>query len=215
MTRRMRNEPKSIYFVRPVGMDGPIKIGCSADPAGRLQVLAAWSPFPLEMIGSVLGGFDDEGRLHRRFSDLHTRKEWFMSSPLLRETIERILAGTSIKEACAALELKKSIRGQRPPPRTPDRQMFLDYGNRIRKALRPLLGHKGRWYRPDDITEIMHNWRRDKVNGHLPITPSVEQLARLEEFIADPKKFCRYEEWTRRPKDPICIPVFGQDAEAA
>lgn len=216
MTRRMHNEPKHVYFVRPVGMDGPIKIGCSVDPSGRLQVLSAWSPFPLELIGSVLGDFKDEARLHTRFSELHTRKEWFMSSPLLRETIERILAGTSIKEACKEIPPKKSIRNQKRPIRTEDREMFLQYGNRIRKVMRPLWGTKGRWWKPDDVEAIMHNWRRDKGKGHITLIPSPDQIARLEEFIADPKKFCRFEAYPPRPKkDPICIPVVVSDAELA
>ena len=208
--------PKQIYFVRPVGMDGPIKIGCSANPASRLTVLSAWSPFPLEMIGSVLGDFDDENSLHRRFSDLHTRKEWFMSSPLLRDTIEKILGGMSVKDACKTIEPKKSIRNQKRPVRTPDRQLFLEYGNRIRKAMYPLWGTTGRWWEPDDVKNIMHNWRQDKVKGHTTIIPTDEQIARLEEFISDPKKFCRYEKYAPRPpRDPICIPIFGQDVEAA
>lgn len=39
----MRNT--HVYFIKPIGMDGPIKIGCSDKPARRLITLAAWSPF--------------------------------------------------------------------------------------------------------------------------------------------------------------------------
>lgn len=193
----MSSDPKHVYFIKPVGMDGPIKIGCSTKPVGRLTTFSAWSPFPLELIGSVPGDFADEGRLHRRFSDLHTRKEWFMSSPLLRQTIERILSGVSIKEACRDIKPKQPIRNQKRPAATDDRRLFLRYGSRIRKATHALwqrdLG--GNFHAPDDVKAIMHNWRCDRMNNHLPITPTGEQFARLEEFLADPKKYSVFWPW--------------------
>lgn len=208
------SKQKHVYFIKPIGMDGPIKIGCSDKPAKRLIMLSAWSPFALEMIGSVPGGFDDEGRLHRRFADLHTRKEWFMSSPTLRQTIECVLSGTSIRDACRALAEKGAIRGQKQPVRTPDRQLFLDYGRRIKKALRGLWDKEGNWRRPPDIEKIMHDWRRDKVHGRMPITPTDEQFARLEEYLADPKKHSVYVKWKHfgQPKDQICIPHIAEAA---
>jgi hypothetical protein len=186
-----------VYFIRPIGMDGPIKIGCSVKPLSRLIKFSAWSPFPLELIGSVPGSFADENRLHRRFSDLHTSKEWFMSSPLLRDTIERILAGASVKDACRDIAPKKSIRNQKRPLITSERKLFLSYGNRIRKATRALWrrDENGNYHAPDDIKAIMHNWRRDQMHDHLPITPTVEQFAQLEAFIADPKRFCIFRSW--------------------
>lgn len=204
---------KHIYFIKPKGMDGPIKIGCSDKPAKRLITLSAWSPFELEIIGMVPGGFTDESNLHRRFSDLHTRREWFMSSPLLRQTIERILAGTPIAEACRAISEKKSIKGQKRPAKTPDRELFLKYGNRIRAAVWPLHDKKGSWRKPDDIAKIMHDWRSDRANGHTPITPTPEQMARLEEFLGNPKAHCIYHLYPERPpKDPICIPHIAEAA---
>lgn len=200
MTRHLsRDDPKHVYFVRPVGMDGPIKIGCSTNPAARLSVLAAWSPFPLEIIGSVLGGFGEENRLHRRFSDLHTRREWFMSSPLLRETIERILSGVSIKDACKEIAPKKSIRNQSRTPNSPDRLLFLSYGRRIKKATSNLWrsGERISRYAPAEIREIMHNWRVDRMNNHLPVIPTKEQFALLEEFIADPGPHCVPHYWDK------------------
>jgi hypothetical protein len=187
-----------VYFVRPVGMDGPIKIGCSAKPMDRIKVLSAWSPFELELIGSVPGSFDDENMLHRRFSNLHTRKEWFLSSAPLRETIERIIGGTPIRDACAMLEEKGPIRNQNRPLKTPDRALFLEYGYRIRRELDKLRKDFdfGIYHAPDDIKAIMHNWRRDKMKNHSPITPTPEQFARLEEFIADPGRHAVFRKWT-------------------
>lgn len=191
----MSGEPTYVYFIRPVGMDGPIKIGCSGKPLKRLITFAAWSPFPLEIIGYVSGDFSDEAFLHRHFSDLHLRREWFMSSPVLRETIERILAGATIEDACRSLEIKKSIRNQKRPVKTEDRKLFLSYGNRLRAAIRPLWGKAGRYFGPPDVRAIMHNWRCDRTHNHLPIPPTPEQLSRLEEVIADPRTHCVFYGW--------------------
>lgn len=48
MTRAM-----TVYFVKPVGMDGPIKIGCTTTPAARIESLTIWSPFPLEVLVTI------------------------------------------------------------------------------------------------------------------------------------------------------------------
>lgn len=215
----MRDEPR-VYFIKPVGMDGPIKIGCSAKPAVRLLALSAWSPFPLELIGEVPGDFSDENLLHRRFSDLHTRKEWFMSSPALRQTIEKILSGTPIKDACKALKAKGPIR-RKQPERTPDRELFMAYGRRVRSAAQSVdrKGDNGKRYIPADVQSIMHNWRMDRMVGHLPITPTAEQFARLEEFIADPKTHCvsfdeAHPEFALRRKRLIASAEHSPDAIA-
>jgi hypothetical protein len=190
-----------VYFIKPVGMDGPIKIGCSDKPARRLLTLAAWSPFELEMIGSVPGSFRDENALHRRFANLHTRKEWFMSSPLLRQTIELILAGTPIKEACKVLPERGVLR-KRQPARTPERKLFLQYGARVRSAAHSVWhsGEHTKHYIPPDIRSILHEWRMDRMNDHLPVKPTPEQFARLDAFIADPAPHCvSFEESYGRP----------------
>jgi T5orf172 domain len=190
-------QPQFVYFIRPVGMDGPIKIGCSKQPLSRLKTFSTWSPFPLELIGSAIGDFDDENRLHRRFSDLHTRKEWFMSSPLLRDTIERILAGTPVEEACRDIAAKGPIRIRKLVDRSEDRELFLSYGRKIKAASSGVWrgGQKDRHYVPHDIKTVMHNWRMDRVHDHLPVIPTKEQFARMDEFIENPAPFCVEEPW--------------------
>lgn len=199
-------EATHVYFIRPVGMDGPIKIGCSQKPLQRLKALSPWSPFPLELIGSVRGDFGDEVELHKRFSDLHTHREWFMSSPLLRHAIERILGGESISDVCRDIAPKKSIRNQNKPIRTPDRDLFLQYGRKIKRAIEKRSNKEGSYYTPSDIKTIMHRWRCDRVNGHLPITPSPEEFARLDEYIADPMATAVFRKW--RDIRPIPGPII-------
>lgn len=47
-----------VYFLRPAGQDGPVKIGCSTAPQSRLEQYMSWAPFPLEIVATVPGGFD-------------------------------------------------------------------------------------------------------------------------------------------------------------
>lgn len=192
------SKPKYVYFIKPVGLDGPIKIGCSAEPEKRLKVLGTWSPFPLEIMGKAPGGHSDENFLHRRFADLHTHREWFLSSPLLRETIRRILAGEPFESACVAIPIAGSIRNQKTPPRDEDRRLFCEYGRRIKSAVFDLYKTQANRYPPSDVVMIMHNWRRDVMRDHLPIIPTEEQFARLEEFIASPAQFCISRPWCSR-----------------
>lgn len=85
---------KHVYFIKPIGLDGPIKIGCSHSPDGRRDTLETWAPFALEVVAEIEGHFDLEQRFHAMFWDSHERREWFSCTPELRQTIERVRAGT-------------------------------------------------------------------------------------------------------------------------
>jgi len=105
--------PTLVYFIKPCGLDGPIKIGASKRPAIRVIDLAAWSPWPLELIGSVEGTTADERFLHRCFADCHSHREWFHSTPDLRDAIRNILE-QGIQFARVSLVPKGSIRSNEP-----------------------------------------------------------------------------------------------------
>lgn len=87
MTRR-------VYFIKPVGLDGPIKIGCSLSPNNRRKTLDTWSPFALEVAAEIEGGHVIERQFHARHYEAHQRKEWFDATPLLLADIASINAGT-------------------------------------------------------------------------------------------------------------------------
>ena len=89
MSRRSRTT--FVYFIKPIGLDGPIKIGCSYIPDNRLINLTIWSPFRLELIGSVLGTPKDERFLHRCFAHWHSHGEWFHPVPGLMDAVRNIL----------------------------------------------------------------------------------------------------------------------------
>jgi hypothetical protein len=95
-----------VYFVKPVGQDGPIKIGHSASVEKRLRELGKWSPVPLELIATIsptpidtrwgpfFDGLDLERRFHRRYAEHRLHFEWFAAHPQLLSDLEAIKAGT-------------------------------------------------------------------------------------------------------------------------
>jgi hypothetical protein len=85
---------RKVYFIRPVGMQGPVKIGCSKAPDGRRITLETWSPFPLEIVAEIDGCMDDERRFHSLFRHQHKSREWFDWSPELQSVIDAINCGT-------------------------------------------------------------------------------------------------------------------------
>ena len=72
-----------VYFIKPIGMEGPIKIGCSFSPTARRETLETWSPFALEIVAEIEGEFRLERQFHALFSDSHQRREWFTATPAI------------------------------------------------------------------------------------------------------------------------------------
>lgn len=85
---------KRVYFIKPIGMDGPIKIGCSIAPDRRRSSLELWSPFPLEIVAEYEGGNAIERRFHAMFASDHVHHEWFNRTDRLVGVIKAIKAGT-------------------------------------------------------------------------------------------------------------------------
>ena len=75
-----------VYFVACRDM---IKIGRSRSVEQRLLELQVGNPYPLRLLGTVVGGRAEENRLHELLSDFWHRGEWFRRGPWL----EPVLAG--------------------------------------------------------------------------------------------------------------------------
>lgn len=88
-----------IYFIRPEGMQGPIKIGCSNKPARRLIALSVWSPYPLEIIAVAPGDLTLEKRVHEYFAAERWHHEWFLASPRLLTACELLKRNVPLFEA--------------------------------------------------------------------------------------------------------------------
>lgn len=82
-----------VYFMRPVGQAGPVKIGCSVMPERRLLALSEWSPVPLEIVATIPGRGDLEGRFHVHFADDYSHREWFRWSPRLEAVMTAVARG--------------------------------------------------------------------------------------------------------------------------
>lgn len=84
---------KRVYFIKPVGMDGPIKIGCSEQVEKRLSHLTR-KRRPLEIAATIPGDYFVERQFHTLFREDHIGKEWFFWTAEMGEVIAAINAGT-------------------------------------------------------------------------------------------------------------------------
>lgn len=141
-----RTPPNRIYFIKPVGMPGPVKIGCSADPPKRLLELSTWSPFPLEIVAMADGDFKIERNVHCCFADTHSHREWFHASDRLTAIMARIANGATIAEAIDLSDKRGNILSGRGTPsgrrsfvswtEAPEGKLFLSLKLRLNHALR-------------------------------------------------------------------------------
>lgn len=81
-----------VYFVRPIGNVGPIKIGCTNNVERRLEQVEAWSPARLEVIVAIPGSPAIEHYLHTRFAEYRLHGEWFSAGPRLLEYVDKLIA---------------------------------------------------------------------------------------------------------------------------
>jgi hypothetical protein len=176
-----------VYFMKPIGMDGPIKIGCSAAPPARLIALSVWSPYPLELIGSVPGTSRQENYLHRCFADVHSHREWFHSTPKLRAVIKRIVESGRIDGAADVLEPKGPVRKTARIVRLPEHVRFLELKGDVRTAERLLRAknERGAWRQPADVENIVKRWSAQVYQGG-GWKPTDQERARIEDYLADP-----------------------------
>lgn len=87
---------RHIYFIRPVGQKGPVKIGCSESPDERLHALMTGSPTILEIVATVPGDRALEQGIHHAFASSRSHGEWFHPSVRMSELIRQITLGGDI-----------------------------------------------------------------------------------------------------------------------
>lgn len=183
-----------VYFIRPVGMDGPVKIGASRIPEQRIETLSSWSPFKLEVVAKVRGDVTLERNIHECFADIHSHKEWFRADPRLTELIEKLAAGVRIHDALDLNNRKGPIRRWAVGTRkyTPEQSRYLGYRTRLEAARRRAerIEADGDVYfdLPDDVAEIMDRWSWS--SGHPQKSPTTEEMAVLGRLIDDPRAHC-------------------------
>jgi hypothetical protein len=175
-----------VYFVRPVGMSGPIKIGCSVVPTDRLKAFMSWSPFDLELLVTIPGGRDLEKNIHECFADLHLRHEWFVADRRLSAAIDALVAGLPVDKAIdlskRAGTIKKAKQGA--SGWSAHTRLYMSLLHRIRFAAaraRKATGRDLRCLKAADEA-LLESIRRGK------LTPTPEVLARFDEIITHPEQ---------------------------
>jgi hypothetical protein len=103
---------KKVYFLRAIGTDGPVKIGCSDDPVERLKVFGSLSPYPLEILVMIDGSRELEWNIHDCFYDQHSHHEWFLPSPRLSWFIKKLQNGIPVHEAIDLSDRRGSVLGK-------------------------------------------------------------------------------------------------------
>lgn len=193
---------KHIYFIKPVGSVGPIKIGCSKFVGERLEAIALWSPTPLEVIYQEQGGHDLERNLHRCFADLHSHHEWFHPGERLLKAIQKLNAGMKIADAIDLSDERGSIlktAGKGSRPESAEKKGLRSYKCRIRHAVdRAEKITKRRRFAPLDVENIIERWEGFAGFGvpSRPKRPTDAEFARLDEFLSDPVLHCvKYSQW--------------------
>lgn len=173
----------SVYFIKPIGMDSPIKIGCSRCAKGRLAEIARWAPMPLEIIGTVPGSFKDERTLHRRFAHLQEHLEWFTADAELLRTIDRVIKAGSVSAVLGDAHTGADIRTPGHRKWTIDRRLRQSFSRRL-AYVRDRLNKEqpAGWDTPVELKEIMRAWshgkRPDKINA-----------SKLDRYLADPVEY--------------------------
>lgn len=200
---------RCIYFAKPVGMDGPIKIGCSSIPLDRITQLAEWSPIPLEFLGAVAGNYMDEQFLHSCFADLHSHHEWFHPTPELRDIIEKVIQCGSVASVSHLISPKGKIRQRRNgapnwlhPFLAAERKI-----NRIRQEM--MRAGRLEWHEPEDIARMMRDWRGDPERGIRGKSPTDAELRRLDDFLREPALH------VVAPMHPLIVPHPAKPREIA
>lgn len=176
-----------VYFLRPIGKRGPVKIGSSSYPRRRLLNFMAWSPVSLEVAATVPGGLRLEQRLHAEFADYHSHGEWFRACA----GIDRLISG--IRDGLAIGDLidldARPNKALQHWTQSPEMRRRSSYAARVRMALQKV--DKGRHFyaEPEKVSEIFSRWHVGPLASADSRLPSEAELALLERLIADPTRY--------------------------
>lgn len=119
-----------VYFIRPIGMQGPVKIGYSCSPDRRRTSLESWSPFALEIIAEIDAVSSvTERQFHTLFATHLKSREWFHWSPEIQAVVDQINAGTF---NLATLPEAKPMPRKPRPKWTEEQRRRVSYGHRAR-----------------------------------------------------------------------------------
>lgn len=184
---------RKVYFIRPIGLKGPIRIGGSHHPAELLKNVARWSPLPLEIVATAAG--NHAARVCAMFSEQHMHGGWFKPNAGMERMISRLAAGSPLGDI---IDLKSKF-----VPFARSRVRYTaDYRRRVSYV------HRLRWFSkktgrriPNDVREIIHRWAGS--SSRPAVLPTEAEIARLELVLdgtrdAQARAICR--RFTRRQR---------------
>lgn len=171
-----------VYFVRPVGHEGPIKIGCSELPEQRLKTLAEWSPYELEIAATVPGSFRLERDLHDRFFHLRIHREWFRAGPDLVGLVAALRSGVPLSEA-VDLSIKTG-RWRRRIVFTANQRLYLSYAARLRNQAHKRRTDRHYFIWPKQVGAVLRRW-----SNNYEAVPTAEEIAFFDLCLASPDEY--------------------------
>lgn len=177
-----------VYFLRPVGAEGPVKIGCSMTPERRLSNLMTWAPVPLEIAATVPGSRALEHNVHQCFADLHSHREWFRAHQRITDVIEGLRAGKPLHSVLDLNDRRGSIRPSKAGAAgwTDATRGYMSWLHKFRHAgIRhsKAIGKEATWL-PDNITNPLNRMR----HGH---SLTAKQEAKFRDVLARPERYFR------------------------
>lgn len=171
-----------VYFIKPVGQAGPIKVGHSIFPPDRLGALQTWSPVDLELISQFPGSFEIERAIHERFARWQVRGEWFEPVDELVKLAEGIRDGGNLEDL-VDLSVKTGKLVSRPKTMSPKAKIVGSFKVRVDSARRYARGVRGcEIIVPSEVNKIL-----DTAGGYRQEYRDLTQdeIDTLEAFIAE------------------------------
>lgn len=177
---------KRVYFVRPIGMEGPVKIGCTSEPVKRLKQLMLMSPFPLEIVAMFPGDESDEAAMQGMFAGQRLHGEWFAASDRLTALIASIQQGDPIDRLSSEYQEAKSAMRVASGVKSHLTRRVNDAEKRMKAAGVAII-------RPDHIRQAIAEY----TGPHLP-APTAEHRALIDLYVRELDAMLPTVERTRR-----------------
>ena len=103
-----------VYFLHDASAK-LVKIGFTRDIVRRAGTVRSASGRDAVLLGTIIGTFADENRIHRQFDRLRERGEWFRETPALMRDIAEILAAPQTPTVSIKREYRRAASLSVPP----------------------------------------------------------------------------------------------------
>lgn len=186
---------KTVYFIRPIGRQGPVKVGCSKLPESRIKAIDIWSPFPLEIIAAAPGDHHHERAVHWHLRDSRLHGEWFRWSARLSALVAHVQSNGGLPPLEASPYGKTGMGRGNNPSRNPEwAKAKARVTSRVRRAERHAFGPWALLNRTQRVRQLIGSYQ-----GPFSPPPNDDVLAELELYIAGllarPKDTRPWSEW--------------------